>query len=113
MYYFIYTHIVCLVLSLAFLRFLSCLVVQIQLERMLASHAFTLPVARTEVTTNGYREGHTSDAAYGYHDRNGSLPSSDCRGGRSSGNVVEYTRSGAVLGRGRGYRAPGISSQVG
>lgn len=78
----------------------------LQLERLLASHSFSLPVSRAEAAAAGY------SGSYGNGGSGGG------GGGRGSGEApaIEYTRSGAVLGGndsggGRSHSL-GVSGQV-
>ena len=81
-----------------------------QLERLIASRAFALPVTRVEAAAAGDYYGSVpgSGSFNGSSSKEALLP----RRGRS-GDSIGYTRSGEPLKSGRGSRVPGISSQVG
>ncbi|CAB1113910.1 unnamed protein product [Ectocarpus sp. CCAP 1310/34] len=91
------------------------------LERLLASHAFNVPVSRAEAAAAGYSGSYGNDSAADFERE--SLLTSGAAGEGENGGVaalsrrpVEYTRSGQVLGAGGdgGTRSPsrGVSGQV-
>eukprot|EP00752_Nemacystus_decipiens_P012189 g10806.t2 len=78
------------------------------LERLLASHAFALPVSRVEAAAAGYTGNYGSGDGDQTVVANGNTTAQPPR-------ALEYTRSGAVLGAGVGgarSRASGVSGQV-
>lgn len=77
----------------------------IQLERLLASHAFALPVSRAEARGSGVDDKEGSSFSGSRQDQ----VVVSARGARSA---IGYTRSGEVLGEGRGVRVSGVSAQV-
>lgn len=80
-----------------------------QLERLLASHAFSLPVSRAEAASGGYGGGISGGTDNGLHSQEAAL---SVRGGSIGQGAAGYTRSGEVLGGGRNARVPGVSAQV-
>ncbi|CAM9532484.1 unnamed protein product [Ectocarpus sp. 13 AM-2016] len=91
------------------------------LERLLASHAFNVPVSRAEAAAAGYSGSYGNDG--GADSETESLLTSGAAGDGENGGVaalarrsVEYTRSGQVLGAGgdggTGSRSRGVSGQV-
>lgn len=87
----------------------------LQLERLLASHAFALPVTRAEAADAPYSGIDSGGSGIGGGGDGGD--SGGFQGGKAvlpsgGGSQVGYTRSGDVLGGGGGVRRPGVSSQV-
>lgn len=77
-----------------------------QLDRLLGSQAFSLPVSRMDAIANGYISGGLGEQDYG------AQTGTDLTVAGRPG-AIEYTRSGEILGAASASRIRGVSGQVG